>query len=370
MKARITANTITLSRDEVLSMVEPGLLKYLKADNPKPLLKAYVVAHEGEASPNFEAGYTGAKVIKFTKESVSKVFSKINEGVKLFFDHYKEDPTEPRETIAEVVGKSIREVNGKLSSVIVAFFKTQKEDMAKYESVSMEADLEIGTDGTVQDVLDFTAVAIVPDGKKPALSGANALATIRANNKDSKGKFMSETASLDWHILEAEFRKKNGLPSQVTDPEDMIGMIEVTQDGKFITTGKDKKYGQYVAQLFEKTLAKKTSPLEPKLIEVQNERDQLARKLAIYEAKPKIIQKAKEAKLGDDFVHFIEKRIERFKASDDIDASINEWIEEKKLDYQDLYKPEDVKGTPSSANKPTVDPLEVDYSDPANNPLL
>jgi hypothetical protein len=366
------AQTSTLSPDEIKAMVDPSLLDYLRSETKRPLLKAYVVAHEGEATPQFTDGYTGNRILKFTRESVGKVFEAVKVGVKFFYDHYKKSQDEARTPVASIVGKSLRMIGDKMSTVIVAFFKD--EQFASYDSISMEADLEIDESGNVSDILDFSAVALVPNGQDPALPMAKTVGQVRANNnKLSKGQFknMSDTISLDWHTIEAGFRQLKGLPSQVTDPEEMIGRIEVTADGRLIATGKDKKYSDYVAKLVDQTVQEKLKGVNPEIEKIKSERDALAKKVTLYEVKPRVLDKAKEYKLGEGFVDFVTKRIDRFKPNEnDIDGSIVEWLEDKKIDYSDMAKSSNSVSTPAGQPANTTPADEIDYTDPKNNPLL
>jgi hypothetical protein len=365
------SQNMTLSNEEIKAMVDPSLLDYLRGETKRPLLKAYVVAHEGEATPQFTDGYVGERILKFTKDSVSRVFDAVKVGVKFFYDHYKKSQDEARTPVASIVGKSLRMVGDKMSTVIVAFFKD--EQFATYDSISMEADLEIDSDGTVSNILDFSAVALVPNGENPALPMAKSVGQVRANNnKLSKGQFkMNDTVSLDWHTIEAGFRQLKGLPSQVTDPEEMIGRIEVTADGRLIATGKDKKYSDYVAKLVDQTVQEKLKGVNPEIEKIKSERDALAKKVTLYEVKPRVLDKAKEYKLGDGFVDFVTKRIDRFKPNEnDIDGSIVEWLEDKKIDYSDMAKSSNTVSTPAGQPANTTPADEIDYSDPKNNPLL
>ena len=370
MRFRFDLAKASLTDEEIRSMVAPEVLDYIKSSKEKPLLKAYIVAHEGEVSPNFEEGYTGNRVLKFTRKAIKSVFESIKTGVSFFYDHYKVSPDEPRKSVAKVVGKSLREIGDKLTTVIVAFF--EDEEMAKYNSISMEADLQLEESGNVSDVLSFTGVALVPFGEQPAFPNANSLGSIRAINNNSKGtkmsKFIENSGGLDWHAIEAEFRRLKGLPSQVTDPEEMIGQIELTADGRLIATGKDKKYSQYVVGLVQSAIEKSKKDTNPDIDNIKKERDELARKVAQYEVRPKILDKAKSMKLGDQFVQYIEKRVDRFKPiGENLESSIDEWLEDKKLDYSDAAELR--KATqPDTSDQTLPDP--TDYSDPRNNPLL
>jgi hypothetical protein len=219
--------------------------------------------------------------------------------------------------------------------------------------------------------LDFTAVALVPMGENPAFPGASALGSIRAFiSKEQKMNFNQAVSGLDWHTIEAEFRKMKGLPSQVSDPEEMIGQIEVTADGRLIATGKDKKYAEYASKLAQSVLEKSSKSANPEIEQIRRERDELKRKVTLYEVKPKVIDKAKSMKLGDAFVDYVQKRLDRFKPSDEnnVDASIDEWLEDKKLDYSDLAT-SGQSGTQPPQGEQTVSNPE-DFLDPKNNPLL
>jgi hypothetical protein len=362
MRYNFYANFADITRDEVLSVVDPQILKYIKNSNKSPLLKAYIVAHEGVATPSVQGE---AVMIQFTRDGVSKVYAKMETGKPVYMDHAD---GENRKVYATVVGKGLTEIDGKLSAVAVLYFDRDQEQFGiDHNYVSMEVEFMPDKNGNINDVVSFDGIALVPKDKKPALDNARAVATLKAT-KLTKGYFdMSET--LDWHQLEAEFRKRRGLASQISDPTEMIGDITFDEHGNPILTGMDKKYTSHVADLFKKALEKKSQPYSKMLEKLKSENAELRKKATLLDIKPQLLDMAKQAKLGKEFESFIEKRIDRFKPTDDIEESMREFIEDKKIDYRELTK--DRKSIGVGGNDPEPDEEEViDYNDPKNNPLL
>ena len=370
MKALFNAVEMQLTREEILAMVDPKILEYIKGFNEEPYLKAFVVAGEGEATPQFDSEYKGPKVIKFTRDAVKACYDKIKAGLKVFSEHYTEDPDEfGRSEVANIVGKRLMNIGGQAKAVVVAFFNKVNESIGEMaNAVSMEADLEVDyATSLVSSILGMDAIALVPEGQAPAIPSAKQIGAIRASMTTET----KPNTGLDWHNLEAEFRRMKGLPSQVSDPVETIGDLDFNQDGKPILNGVDKKYAAYTARLIEKAIEMKSKSFAPELDQVKSERDEMRKKLSQYESKPKLLEAAKAAKLGEDFVKYIEARVERFKPTDDLDVSIKEFIEDKKLDYSDFVKASGK--SPNLGADEKLDPIGddiTDYDDPEQNPFL
>jgi len=366
MKISIKASSMALTRDEILSMVEPSILSYIKGFNKEPFLKAYIVAYEDDnIMPGFEATYTGPKILKFTKEAVKSVYEKVKSGVRIFAEHWRVSPEEQRDFVGTIVGKGLKEIGGKLNSIVVGFFDSKNEILAKdHDSISMESNLQIEPDGTVTGVDDFEGIALVPQGEKPAFNKANTIGAIKATEMSTL-----EPKSLDWHTIEAEFKRMKGLPSQVSDPIETIGVLDFNQSGDPILTGVDKKYAAYVASLVKQAIAKTSESKNPEMEKIVSEHAVMKKKLSLYESKPALLDKAKQANLGDGFVKYIETRLDRFKPGDNLEQSMIEFIEDKKLDYSDLVKNSgtDVSLPASTGN---TSGQITDYNDPKQNPLL
>jgi hypothetical protein len=363
MKAKFYAEpTQFYQPGEILRMADQVILNFIKKTNPNPLLKAYVIVHEGQATPSID-GKAGK--INFDRKTVQAVYDKIGLGVGVYMDH--DDDSEDRKVYGTVVGKDIRDIQGKRSAMVILAFDKKSEKIAEeHNYVSMEIEITMSANNEIENVLSFDGVALVPKGDRPALENARAVGTVRAKQHKRKGYFMSENLN-NWHEVEAAFRQMRGLASQVTKPIDMIGELKFDQDGKPLLTGMDKEYVSYVQSLIEQGISKKLEKSNPDIDKIKNENLQLQKKLKVYESKPMLLEKAKAAKLGDDFVKFVEKRMDRFKPNeDDIETSINEFIEDKKLDYRDMKSLQ----SPGAGATTTPDTAEIDYDDPKQNPLL
>jgi hypothetical protein len=368
MKVIVKASEFALPASEILSYVEPTILSYIKGFNEKPLLKAYVVASNEElVTPGFEAGYDGPTELSFSKEAVADVYEKIKPGNPIYYDHWEDSPKEKeRETVGSVVGKALKKIGNKIYAIVVGFFNEDNEELAlEHDSVSMEANWVIEPDGSVKSISEFDAVAIVPNQDKPAFKTAKSIGVVKA-------KDMTTPTSLDWHTLEAEFRKMKGLASQVSDPNEMIGDLQWSETGEPILTGVDKKYVAKAVELIKKAVEKAKSQKDPGITEKLAEYESLKKEIGMLKAKPMLLEKAKERKLGDEFVSFIEKRIERFKPSENIEESIKDFLDDKALDFADIYKQstKEITKPDRQETKPTLDGEITDYNDPKQNPFL
>jgi hypothetical protein len=187
MKRVITGTVFNFSQSELHDMVNPDTIQRIKASDPNPVFKAFVIAHEGEADGILVG--QGRKIFKYFRDAIMKVGSALKMGTAVFFRHADEGNSHiNREPIGETVGKMFKEIGGKLHAIATFYIYPAFRDV-NLQSASIEADIELSLEGgrevRVEDVQDITGVAL-SDRDKPAFPGATLLATMHAFSEDEE----------------------------------------------------------------------------------------------------------------------------------------------------------------------------------------
>ena len=219
---RIIAVMQAFSSQEIIEMIDPADMQKIKAGDPHPFFKAWVLAHEGESSPRF-AGDSNQVKITWPRSAIQSMQNFIKKGIKFFTGHNRDNSTEGRPSLGEIVASKEMEIDGRLSSVVVGYFPPESAGEAKKMDVcSFEAvwDLIKTGAGVVADKLrELTGVALGNSAKdKPAFDGARELASVQAfeDNKD-KTEGENKMSEITFHDVESYVKKNRVFPSQLFD---------------------------------------------------------------------------------------------------------------------------------------------------------
>lgn len=187
----IAAGKAELTEKEILEIVGTDKIAELKkAGDPHPFFKAFVIAHEGFASP--EQIETGRRErIKFDSESIKsmagRALSKIVSGAhRITGGKFAGDAPE----IGTEIARTQREINGRLSEIGIYYARPeQRSDLERKKFVSFEAIWDTtrtaaGLAATRLRRLYRVAAGEPGDGLSAAFSGAVELASVAAFNDD------------------------------------------------------------------------------------------------------------------------------------------------------------------------------------------
>ena len=153
----------------------------------KPLLKAYIVSQEGESKAielNTTNQYISKQksIMKWSKEAINNFFDKLKVGLKFFNNHNDDNSLDNRLSIGEVIGKTQKVIDGKLSNIIIGKFKELPKQL---DTVSFEGILEYannGIDKIVSKVVDITGIALASSKEvKPGFDSAYEIASVQFN---------------------------------------------------------------------------------------------------------------------------------------------------------------------------------------------
>lgn len=337
MKYEIQASIHPMNRDEVLAMVDPLRLQAIKAKDQDPEIRAYVIAHEGEAKGHLVG--LGARVIQYFADAVRSIHDRVGLGTPLFHRHNDTNDQAGREAIGEVVGKALKEIGGKLHEVIAAWVDPAHRGK-DLDIASIEADVEFQErrDGTLSPVSVENVSGVALSSSKveaPGFPAARLLTAIQAFvEKDDAGK-KPETGVTNLtkaDILKA--MKEAGLSIADLFSEDELR--EAAADIIKAEVSKETASLEKAKQAIQKRLGDK---LDAKDAEIAS----LKQAAVAHQASGLLDALSAERKLTEAQKAFVAKRMNQFKteAADEtslkgdlnrhLDAELNEFAEWQKL---------------------------------------
>lgn len=187
-----------MTEEEILAAIPAGVLSEIKAKDPHPYFRAFVVAHEGTAEPYVnESGSFVKKIIKVFRSAILSMKDRAP-GAKYYDDYHKQ--TGPRIEIGREVAHLQKEVNGNLHDISIAYSPpAQSGAMRQKDIVSMEADADFERENDMTFVLRTIkkiaayATGKSSDGAMPAWSGAKAVGALYAfTETPTRGVDMTE----------------------------------------------------------------------------------------------------------------------------------------------------------------------------------
>jgi len=339
--------------------VDNNALAEIKKTDPKPLLKAYTIAHEGTTKPKVLG--TGYKIMQWGRAAVESVFDALQIGIKSIAGHTADNNANSKPEKATVIGKGKQLIDNVLHTIAVLYFPNKND--SDYNTISMEASVlhdDNPNNSIVDSVKNITALALGKLGvDSPAFPGAREIASIQCfdNDQNSFNKIKNNEEKRKMPTTEEvrEFLRTTGFPvvkdlmrdviahkhifpSQIFLPEEIIGTVK-TENGDLLIDGGDKELVAYIKKPLNdvrKSYNEKIIEFEKNLKNVQKENVKLSahtlisdvikeKKLALSEKQNKFLTtKMKEFEPGEDvkksLSEFVDKRLEEFK---EIDAIYN-----------------------------------------------
>jgi len=370
-----------MASSEILDMIPGERLAEIKRRDPKPMFKAFVVGHEGEAG-----GYlvgVGNIVKQWFKSAVQKLHGKISAGLQLFHGHAETNETEGRVPIGEVVGKRLLEIKDRLSSVVACYIYPSYRNLPlDVASIEASVDLEEGRGGLyVADVGGVTAIALGNSKvETPGFPGATLLGQLQAfaRNADQGGNNMT-LEEIRQAIQEGKLRPSDVFDADVLSADPVVK--EQTKEKVRNATGYDmRKYEE---------LSDAKAELERKLKDSLQElktRDEKIRTLTLESAKSQVgslFAKQKESrKLDEKQVAYIEARLPGFTVQDPekMEKELNAYLDAKLDQYAKDAKVfgvgegggngKEEKGSGNEPGKNEGGGGEDKYVNPAKNPFI
>jgi len=382
---RILARLQEMAGSDILSLIPASEYERIKADDKKPVFKAFVVGQEGFSTGRVEG--EGNIVKRWLASAIQKLHDKLRFGIKVFHNHAETNRHEGRTAIGEIVGKALKMIDDRLSAVAVAYIKPEYRRLP-LDVASIEADVRLRDDDGVYDadVGEITGVALGSSAiSKPGFAGATLLAQIQefaeGRPRTTHGRFTMEN-ELTIEEVRQFLKAKKIQPSDVfdvgslTDDPALKGYIEsVEKRAKKGALGHLERDGE----AFEKQKGEWATK-EADYLKKLKERDAEIGKTRVPQAFEKL---AKERKLTEQQRKFISPRIEKFEPTDPakteeelskrLDAELDEYKRSAAVFGVKVEEPPAGDKKPGGEPEPDKKPApegDAKYLDPAFNPMI
>lgn len=355
-------------REDILSLVDPGILSEIKARDPAPILVGYVVAGNGTWHPVGMYDDNGPDVgeISLDAEQVAQVAELIRQKIKsphteslrMWQGHtYAGSDTEHdnqpnRPALAFVVGVGQSQVDGNTSAVVAAYFPPES---AQYANAFPAVSLEMKTMGrqvidwakriakiAVERVTEVTGIALLKD-EKPAYSGARRMGVIYAqhNEPGTQGAKRMDLETVPFSALMAELKRRNLHPTQAYQVGEIVGERHVLPDGKVKWIGGDREVAAAVDRIIAEERERVTADFSGQLQEAKAQIEKLKpleSEVVRARAVPELVKKAK-AMNDPVFAARIERRASKFNPNGpELEKAIDDFIASEKAEYDEDRK--------------------------------
>ena len=379
---RIQCRLRMMAASEIAQMIPPARLREIKLNDPRPVFKAFVVGHEGEARGVMLG--VGNIVKRWYRSAIEKLHEKIAAGLQLFHGHAASNDTVGRTAIGEVVGKKAMQIGTRLSSVVACYIYPDFHHLP-LDVASIEADVELEQDKKsglfVADVSQVTGIALGNSAiDTPGFEGATLLGQLQA---------FAKTKKIGDELMDITIEDvKSFLKAEKVQPSDVFGVDVITSDpavkGYVETETRRAVAGEYAHR-------KRTEEGFDKTREEFEKRatasEALVAQLRLDAAKGQVgglfAKQAAERKLTDQQSKFVQARLARFTPQkvEEVGKEFNFYLDAEIDEYgrlaKDVFGVEEKKAEGASGNatgtepgakpaSPTLNP----YLDPAKNPFI
>lgn len=371
MKKYIRAEIQNMAQEEILSMIPKDTIERIKKNESSPVFNCYCIGHEGTANAQeISFGKKMVKAFNYVKDMIVQLGHKLQLGTAIFIAHKDTNEHKGREQIGEVIGKTVKYVNDKLSALAAVYIYPQYRQL-NLDVASIEAEMVyMQGDNNSADVIEVdkvTAIALdSSDVAQPAFKGATLLGIVQAFAKEG-----DEPMKTKEEIIAAIKENKFNI-TDIFTPDDIV-------DSEPAKQSRQKEYAH--AKRIEEQLGQE----HEKVIDLTKKNEDLTKQVgslneAVNSTQVKDLfgKSVETRKLDDKQKAFIEKHIGGFKSSktgEELKTDFERFMDGQMKDFEDYAKIMgiDVKksadgkaGAPSSDGKGGGD----DLSNPKNNDLI
>lgn len=328
------------AQGDLRAMVSPDTMARIKTVDPHPEFRAYVIGHEGSARGKL-AGSLKNITIQYFKDAVRKLHNAVGLGTKVFSGHRVDNSHEGRTDIGEVVGKTLDEVNGLLSSVVAVYVKPSFRK-AKKDVASIEADCVYRLDQAGNAVLDqvtkLTGLALGDSAvETPGFPGATLVGALQAFADTDPGKG-------DGTMTVEEIKK--ALQAGEVKISQLLGLVkkeDLEADERVQDLVKDGNQTQYERA---RKMTEQRDKARDDLANSQKRVEELETQVKRFETGthvPNLFDKlATDRKMTDQQKAFISRRLGNFKseATDEktLTTELNQYLDQELEEYKETAK--------------------------------
>jgi len=308
---RIQCRLRMMAASEIAQMIPPARLREIKLNDPRPVFKAFVVGHEGEARGVMLG--VGNIVKRWYRSAIEKLHEKIAAGLQLFHGHAASNDTVGRTAIGEVVGKKAMQIGTRLSSVVACYIYPDFHHLP-LDVASIEADVELEQDKKsglfVADVSQVTGIALGNSAiDTPGFEGATLLGQLQA---------FAKTKKIGDELMDITIEDvKSFLKAEKVQPSDVFGVDVITSDpavkGYVETETRRAVAGDYAhRKRTEEGFDKTREEFEKRATASEALVSQLRLDAAKGQVGGLFAKQAAERKLTDQQAKFVQARLARF----------------------------------------------------------
>jgi hypothetical protein len=334
MKQYIKATLQQMAQSEIAEMIPKDTLARIKRSDARPEFLVFSLGHEGEANAHVLG--KGMKVLRYARDIIVQMFERVRLGLPTFNRH---DPNTNahtnREVIGEVVGKTLKSIQGVLHTLAAVYIKPEfREKNLDIASIEGDFEAEEGKDGSmgVVNLTQITGIALSNhDIDTPGMPGATLQAALQMFTQKGRTQQMGMTKQEIKEVITEAGLKVTDLFSE----EEIVGS----------EPAKKAKQTEYEwAKRIEGKLGEareENAKLQGKLSTIEGEKAVLAEKANAATVKDTLTTVAAERKLDPKFTLFVEKNLKTFKSSktgDEFKADLEKFVDVTAKDYAAMGK--------------------------------
>jgi len=357
------------TKNEINYIISREKLQKIKETDNHPYFKAFISSHEGNTiSKLVGVGYRHFKWLRPAIEQINNFLSK--NDVSFYIGHNNKTNNEGRKSFGKVVGSALKEVNGKLYSVVVGYFKSSEIPIVKkMDVISIEAqpkDMVENNGSFIVNGINLIKGIALGDSSKtpPAFKEAFAV-----------GEIQNSTLSLEDLSAELFYEKSIEVINNFSSSQDNseVKIMKLTDVQQII---RDNKWSVDVIfnenDIKENKIVKKLLEKESNKIKEDQQETIIALKTKAYknEFSDKLQQYITENKIDNSLEKFLKLNSSEFVMGDKIDESFKSFVTKQENKYEKMLsiglKPEKVEDNKGD-NDENIKKVPMESSDGKHN---
>lgn len=326
---KFRAFLLEMAESEIMKMIPTSEYMRIKAADPKPLFRAYVIGHEGDSTGKVSSGgekFTNV-VKRWYQSAIRKLHEKIELGLKFFHGHGTTNALDGRVSIGEVVGKALKNIQDRLSVVVAAYIQPEFRNLP-LDVASIEAKVFLNEgDGVYEaDVEKVSAIALGSSHAEiPGFAGATLLGEIQAFAQKSQNINFGENKTMTLEEIKKAIQEGKLTPSDLFDSDGIFSDPVIKKE----VAEKIKNARGYDGRKFE-DLVEEKSKLNEKIKEQETEIKTLKTETAKGKVGDLFAKMKEKRELDEKEVKFIEKRIDKFEPEDSekLESELDKFVDD------------------------------------------
>jgi hypothetical protein len=160
MKIRLDVQEMSASA--IADAIPADVMAEIKRTDARPLFRAYTLAHEGQSRGRLVG--VGNVIKTWAASIIRKLHDRVTIGLEMFLGHGKDNSIDPgRIVVGKVVAKKLVEIDGRTSSVVIAYVDPLYSAMP-LDVCSLEGSIDLAIDRagnmTALDVDKISGIAL------------------------------------------------------------------------------------------------------------------------------------------------------------------------------------------------------------------